>query len=61
MRKFKELTNSQLKRLYIRVWHRMTKEDGYQPFGYDSVTLWATKPGFMQILANIESEAKERK
>lgn len=55
-----DLTDKQLIRLFCRVWQRMTAGDGYQPFGYDAVTLWATNPGWMAIIAEIKAEAKRR-
>jgi hypothetical protein len=43
----------QLWRLKCNLWERMTRDDGYQPFGYDSSTLWAVHPGFMQAIASV--------
>ncbi len=54
------LTTSALVRLYHRACERMTRGDGYQPFGYDARTLWLTCPGYMEILTGIKSELLRR-
>jgi hypothetical protein len=53
-------TRKQLERLYIRVWDKMTRYDGYQPFGYDAPTLWATHPEYMNIIQTIKAVAKRQ-
>ncbi len=58
--KLEDFTNKQLQRLFNRVWSRMIEGDGYQPFGYDRVTLWATKPEWMTILVSIDKVYRER-
>lgn len=50
------LTNTQLVRLYHELWHRMTRGDGYQPFGYDRVTLLLTKSGWMSAIDAVKAE-----
>lgn len=39
-----------LRRLYTRVYDRMTAGGGYQPFGYDWVTIRVTLPGFYDAM-----------
>ena len=46
----RQLTATQIVRLWDTTWKRMTKGDGYQPFGYDWITLKITHPGFYDIL-----------
>lgn len=58
---FASFTITQLNRLYGNVWHRMTRGDGYQPWGYDYTTLWAVHPGWMTIIDAIRTEYKSRK
>jgi hypothetical protein len=55
-----EMTDTQLVRLYVRFWERMTRGDGYQPFGYDSVTLWLTRPSWMRHIDAIRAEVYRR-
>ncbi len=57
----KSYTMKQLERLYLRCWDRMTRGDGYQPFGYDLTTLWAVHPGWMEIITACKNEYKRRK
>lgn len=47
------LTDKQLTRLNRQVWKRMTQYDGYQPFGYDAITLRLTKPEWCNALDTI--------
>lgn len=54
------MTDWQLIRLNNHVWDRMTRYNGYQPFGYDAVTLWLTKPGWMRHLEAIHAELRKR-
>jgi hypothetical protein len=56
----RSLPNAYLVRLYHRVWERMTRGDGYQPFGYDLVTLYAVHPEWMRVLDAIRWEAQRR-
>lgn len=58
--KLDDFTSNQLRRLFFRVWKRMNKGDGYQPFGYDRVTLWATKPEWMKTLVMIEDAYRKK-
>lgn len=48
--KLTDLSLPQLERLYNRAYVRMSAGDGYQPYGYDWVTLRITKPGWHQTL-----------
>lgn len=41
-----QLTDTQKERLYRRLFERMKRGDGYQPYGWDWVTMKTTKPGF---------------
>jgi hypothetical protein len=38
----------------------MTAADGYQPFGYDNSTMWATHPEWMEIREAIRTEGCRR-
>jgi hypothetical protein len=57
---FDDMTDDQLVRLYVRSWERMTQGDGYQPFGYDSRTLWLTRPSWMRHIDAIRAEVHRR-
>ena len=39
-------SKAQIERWYRKLWDRITRGDGYQPFGYDTPTLRITHPGF---------------
>jgi len=52
------LNKTQLYRLYRKAWERMTEGDGYQPWGYDAVTIRATKPGWYRTLKAISEAHK---
>lgn len=47
------LTAKQSARLYNKAFARMTRGDGYQPFGYDVVTLRMTRPAWLETLQSI--------
>lgn len=53
--KLADLTTTQLERLYDKAYRRMSAGDGYQPFGYDWVTLRITKPGWYRVLRDIQA------
>lgn len=40
-------------RLYNRVMARMSQGDGYQPFGYDMVTLRMARPAWAAVICDI--------
>lgn len=40
-------------RLYNRIMARMTAGDGYQPFGYDMVTLRITRPAWASLIRDV--------
>jgi hypothetical protein len=40
------MTKTQVYRWYRRLWDRITRGDGYQPFGYDVHTMQIVHPGF---------------
>lgn len=40
-------------RLYNKAFNRMTRGDGYQPFGYDAPTLRLTRPAWFATLRSI--------
>lgn len=42
------MNQTQIKRAHRKLWRRVTRYDGYQPWGYDEVTLRITKPGYIQ-------------
>ncbi len=46
----KTMNTTQLERLYRKLWERMTRYDGYQPFGYDWPTVRIVYPGFYAAL-----------
>ena len=56
----RQLTMTQLERLYHRVWDRMTRYSGYQPFGHDRVTMLMVHPEEMAILDSIKLEGLRR-
>jgi hypothetical protein len=51
----KTLDYNQLHRFHCRVWERMTRNDGYQPYGYDWPTVRASYPGWYVILKAVRS------
>lgn len=48
-------TVTQLERLYRKAWDRMTEGNGYQPWGYDAVTIRLTSPGWYRTLKAISN------
>lgn len=40
-------------RLYNKMFRRMSRGDGYQPFGYDMPTMWSTHPGWAVALVAV--------
>ena len=54
------MTRKQLYRLYCQAWERMTRYDGYQPFGYDRRTLAITSPSWLRLIDAIAA-ANDRK
>jgi hypothetical protein len=55
------LNNTQLERIYRKLWDRVRYGQGYQPFGFDMATLWVTRPQLAQSIADVLAEAKRRK
>lgn len=53
-------TNTQLGRMYSRIWERLRRIDGYQPFGYDWDTLWIVHPGIANAMYAVQTEANLR-
>lgn len=57
--KLTDLNLTQLNRLAIKLWAKITKGQGYQPFGYDWPTLWATQPerarAYTEVLMAVKS------
>jgi len=49
----------QIYRWYQDLWRRMTEGDGYQPWGYDMVTLKITKPGYVRAMYRLKELYKE--
>jgi len=49
------MTQTQIDRLYRRAWERMTRYDGYQPWGYDWTTIRITSPGWYRTLRQIRA------
>ena len=47
------LTNTQLERLYNRIYERYTRGNGYQPWGYDWPTLRVLCPHFYAVMRYI--------
>ncbi len=41
-----DATKTQIERWYGKLWERITRGDGYQPFGYDWPTMNVTHPHF---------------
>lgn len=46
-------TRRQLWRFYCRLYDRMTEGDGYQPFGYDWVTMRICRPGWYAAILRL--------
>jgi len=40
------MTTKQIFRAYCKLWAKVTEGDGYQPWGYDVVTMRMIHPGF---------------
>lgn len=40
-------------RLYNKIMARMSADDGYQPWGYDMVTLNITRPAWAQLIRDV--------
>lgn len=55
-----EMTEAQLRRTWRRAWVRMTRYDGYQPFGYDWPTLRADRPAWARTMHDIAAEIDAR-
>lgn len=49
------MTQEQIDRLYRKAYERMSRGDGYQPYGYDWPTLRLVKPGWYRTLRLILS------
>lgn len=56
----REQTDAQAARLSARVWERATQGDGYQPFGYDRITMEITKPGWMRAIDEVDDDFRRR-
>lgn len=50
------MTRAQVERAYRQLWERITRGDGYQPFGYDRATMAMTHPGFFPAVARLRAE-----
>ena len=50
------MTKTQVERAYLTLWDKITRGDGYQPFGYDLVTLEACHPGFTEARDRLREE-----
>lgn len=53
------MTRKQVDRAYRRLWDRITRGDGYQPFGYDAPTLRMTHPGYFPARDRLREVWKE--
>lgn len=51
-------TRTQIRRWYNVLWAHMTEGDGYQPFGYDMVTLKMTRPGYVRAMRRLNEMYK---
>lgn len=53
------LTKSEIEKIEKRLWKRMTDGNGYQAFGDDASTLWATHPEEMEVRASLSEAYRE--
>jgi len=53
------MTKTQVYRWYCDLWRRMTEGDGYQPWGYDMVTLKITCPGYVKAMYRLSGLYRE--
>jgi hypothetical protein len=54
------LTDKQLTRLHMRVYHKMTGGMGYQPFGIDRRTMLMIHPDLVRVIDQIMFVQRER-
>lgn len=54
------LTDTQLVNMDQKVYRKMVEGSGYQPFGYDHVTMRVTHPEEYQALMAVRQERKKR-
>ena len=52
------MTQAQAERAYRKLWRAITAGDGYQPFGYDTVTMRITHPGFFPARDRLRAVAQ---
>lgn len=52
------MTIEQRKRLYIKVWKDATDGDGYQPWGWDSITFKLVNPNHWNTLKLLSPDGK---
>jgi hypothetical protein len=55
-----QLTNTQIDRLWRKVYDRITEGGGYQPFGWDWPTLRITRPGLYRTARAVAQEIDRR-
>ena len=58
--RLEQLTTKQLERLERKLWSRRLRVDGYQPFGYDRVTMRMVAPLWLEALDNVRRELASR-
>lgn len=55
IRYVRTLTPKQSARLYTKAFAHMSRYDGYQPYGYDWVTMRMTRPAWYETLKSISA------
>jgi hypothetical protein len=54
-------TKKQIYRAYRKLWKSVTKYDGYQPWGYDEITMAIVYPGFIKARKRLRNLYKKVK
>jgi hypothetical protein len=60
-KQYRQYTGLSCKRLYIILYDRYTRHSGYQMFGFDWATLYATRPDFARRMRECLDCDKEKK
>jgi hypothetical protein len=61
MKALEFVTDHELELVEKRIWKKIQEGDGYQPFGYDMVTLKITKPELAEALQDVYAEHIRRR
>lgn len=49
------MTRKQIARAYNKLWQHCTRDDGYQPYGYDWPTIRITMPGLVAAIMRLQA------